>query len=214
MHKIKSKMRRLLLTICTVMVLGSTGLYITSCNSSTSTSLKGSWDKVGDFSGYPRDGAVGFVIGGFAYVGTGYNYASNKYLNDFWKYDPSSDSWYAAASFPGQARSGAVAFTLNGKGYVGNGYNILNGSNNPLSDFWEYDPSVGTAGHWKQIADFGYPDLPKDTVVAKRFGCGAFTVLNRAFVGWGVDVNQFDYKDLWEYDAVNNVWIQRPGTVK
>ncbi len=36
--------------------------------------------------------------------------------------------------------------------------------------------------------------------------------LDRAFVGWGEDINQFDYKDLWEYDAVNNVWIQRPDT--
>src|SRR5205823_2846144 len=103
---------------------------------------------------------------------------------------------YPVASFPGSARSGAVAFTLNGKGYVGNGYNIVNGSNHPLRDFWEFDPAGGTAGTWKRIADFGSPNvLAQDTVGTRRYGCGAFTVQNRAFVGWGVDVNNFDYKD-------------------
>jgi hypothetical protein len=60
--------------------------------------------------------------------------------------------------------------------------------------------------------------VPQTAIGAARYGAGAFTVtdpsskLDRAFVGWGQDINQFDYKDLWEYDDVNNVWIQRPGT--
>jgi len=53
--------------------------------------------------------------------------------------------------------------------------------------------------------------------VSARFGSGAFTVKDQsktehAFVGWGLDINQFNYKDLWEYDAANDVWIQRPDT--
>ena len=215
MHKIKFKMRRLLSLICTLIVLSGTGFYISSCNPSTSTTLLGSWDKMGDFAGFPRDGAVGFVINNgindIAYVGTGYNFASNKFYQDFWKYDPTSDSWYGVAAFPGEARTGAVAFQLNGKGYVGLGYNLLNGSTNPLSDFWQYDPTVGAGGQWKRIADFGYTSNQLDTTVTARFGSGAFTVNNRAFVGWGQDINAYNYKDLWEYDAVNNVWIQRPG---
>src|SRR3982750_295567 len=100
MHKNKFKMRRLLLLTCTMLMLSGTGFYITSCNPSTSTTLLGSWDKLGDFSGTPRDGAVGFVINNIAYVGTGYNYTSNKFLNDFWRYDPTSDSWVRAADMP------------------------------------------------------------------------------------------------------------------
>ncbi len=221
MHKNKFKMRRLLLITCTILVLSSAGFYITSCNPSTSTTLLGSWDKLGDFAGYPRDGAVGFVINNIAYVGTGYNYASNKFLNDFWRYDPTSDAWYPMANFPlsaigGLGRSGAVAFTLNGKGYVGGGYNLLNGSTNPLSDFYEFDPNSGTGGKWTRIADFGYSPAQADTTVSARYGAGAFTVQDaagndRAFVGWGQDINQFNYKDLWEYDATNNVWVPRPG---
>jgi len=221
MQKTKFKMRRLLLVFCTIIALSCTGFFISSCNPSTSTTLLGSWDKLGDFAGVPRDGAVGFVINNIAYAGTGYNYGSNKFLNDFWRYDPASDSWYPVADMPltvvGKlGRSGAVAFTLNGKGYVGGGYNLLNGSTNPLSDFYEFDPSVGSKGKWRRIADFGHTSLQLDSTISARFGCGAFTVKDqaqndRAFVGWGQDISQFNYKDLWEYDATNNVWIQRPG---
>lgn len=205
-------MKRYLFTACALVVAVGMNVFLNSCNPSSSTSLPGAWDKIGDFAGIPRDGAVGFVINDIAYVGTGYNANSLSYLTDFWKYDPSSDSWYPAAKFPGVGRSGAVAFALNGKGYVGTGYNLSNGSNNPLSDFWEFDPSVGATGKWSRIADFGYSTAQLDTTVSARYGCGAFVVGGRAFVGWGEDVNQFDYKDLWEYDATNNVWIQRPDT--
>ena len=215
-------MRRLLLLTCTFLILSSTGFYITSCNPSTSTTLLGSWDKLGDFPGIPRDGAVGFVINNIAYVGTGYNYTGGKYLQDFWRYDPTSDSWYQVASMPASAtglpgRKDAVAFTLNGKGYVGGGYNLLNGFNNPLSDFYEFDPTVGSSGKWKRIADFGHTETQLDTTVSARYGSAAFTVRDqsnneRAFVGWGVDINSYNYKDLWEYNASKNVWIQRPGT--
>lgn len=217
MHKIKIKMRRLLILTCTMVVLAGTGFYITSCNPSSTTTLPGSWDKIGDFAGVPRDGAVGFVINNIAYVGTGFNYSSNRMLQDFWKYDPSSDSWYPIAPFPGDARTGAVAFSLNGFGYVGLGYNTVPGSTNPLSDFWKYDPAAGPTGTWTRIADFGYTADQQAASVSARFGSAAFTVLDqnqkeRAFVGWGLDVNQFAYKDLWEYDDVNNLWIRRPDT--
>jgi len=206
MYQIKLKMKRFLFPFGMLVVLIGMNFSLNSCNSTSSTTLPGGWDKIGDFAGIPRDGAVSFVIDNIAYVGLGYNYASNSFLQDFYRYEPNSDSWYPVADFPG-ARSGAVAFTLNGKGYVGTGYNIVNGSTNPLSDFYQYDPAANT---WTKIADFGFP-IAKATVAA-RYGAAAFTVKNRAFVGWGEDINQFDYKDLWEYDAVNNVWNQVPDT--
>ncbi|MBI1767497.1 MAG: galactose oxidase [Bacteroidetes bacterium] len=186
---------------------------LTSCNSSpNTTTLPGSWDKLGDFEGYPRTGASGFVINGIAYVGCGYNFelagvagASGR-LKDFWKYDPNSDHWSRVADFPGSPRSGAVAFSLNGKGYVGTG---LDESSNALSDFYEFDPAAGTNGKWKRIADLGYTAAQHDTTVTKRYGSLAFTVKNRAFVGGGHYVS--DLKDLWEYDQTNNVWKQAPS---
>ncbi len=173
MHKIKLNMKRYLFSVSVAIVLASMSC-LTSCNNSSSTTLPGSWDKLGDFAGIPRDGAVSFIINNNAFVGTGYNYFSNTFLTDFWRYEPNSDSWYPAATFPGIARSGAVAFTMNGKGYIGGGYNILNGSTNPLSDFWVFDPTAGKIGAWSQIASFGFPSLPVDSTVAQRYGCGAF----------------------------------------
>ncbi len=37
----------------------------------------------------------------------------------------------------------------------------------------------------------------------------AFTVNNKAYIGCGIDANNTDLKDLWEYDPVNNTWSQK-----
>ncbi|MGC4022845.1 MAG: kelch repeat-containing protein [Cyclobacteriaceae bacterium] len=196
-----------------LLLLFAMSITFMSCNNTSSTTtLPGSWDKIGDFEGIPRSGSSTFIIDGNAYVGGGFNYEAvgqvatpTGRLNDFWKYDPVDDTWTQVASFPGTARSNAIAFSLNGKGYVGTGFD----GTNPLSDFYEYDPTIGSKGKWRRIADFGYSTDQQDTSISARYGCVAFTVKNRAFVGGGHYLS--DLKDLWEYDQVNNVWIQRPS---
>src|SRR5579859_7916825 len=75
--------------------------FLTSCNSSGgTTTLPGAWDKMGSFEGIPRSGAVSFVIGNYAYVGTGFNAESNTKLKDFWKYDATADTWTPMADLP------------------------------------------------------------------------------------------------------------------
>jgi len=157
----------------------------------------GSWDFISSLGGIPRTGAVGFVINGIAYVGCGFNEESNSSLNDFWKYDAALDVWSKAADFAGSARRGSVAFVLNNKAYVGTGTaDGLNG----LSDFYEFDPAIGTQGQWSKVADFNGP----------RYGAIAFTVKGRAFVGSGLDINAGTvFNDLWEYDQLNNIWIKK-----
>src|SRR5258707_11278174 len=110
--------------VASILVFFALQISLSSCNSSPSTStLPGSWDKLGDFAGYPRTGASYFVINGVAYVGCGFNFdlsglagASGR-LKDFWKYDAASESWTQVTDFPGGVTSGAVAFSLNVKGY-------------------------------------------------------------------------------------------------
>jgi hypothetical protein len=46
----------------------------------------GTWTPRNDFGGAERDNAVGFLIGSFGYIGTGWNGA--VYYNDFWEYQP------------------------------------------------------------------------------------------------------------------------------
>jgi len=184
---------------------------LTSCNnnSSTSSTLLGAWDKMGDFEGIPRSGAVSFIINGNAYLGTGYNAQSTTWLTDFWRYDATADTWFRVADFPGAARVNAVGFELNGKGYVGTG---TGDGFTGMKDFYEFDPSTGPKGSWKPVADFGYsPTDPIDLASSFRYGAIAFNVSGRAFVGAGTDVTGGSYKDLWEYNQANNTWIRRPS---
>ncbi|GHN03024.1 hypothetical protein WSM22_45130 [Cytophagales bacterium WSM2-2] len=184
---------------------------VTSCNnnSSTSSTLLGAWDKMGDFEGIPRSGAVGFVINGYAYVGCGYNALSNTWLKDVWRYDAAADTWFRVTDFPGAGRVNAVGFSINGKGYIGTG---TGDGFTGMADFYEFDPSSGPKGSWRRVADFGFnPTDPIDAGSNSRYGALAFTVKNRAFVGSGTDITGGSYKDLWEYDQTNNVWIRRPS---
>jgi hypothetical protein len=191
----------------TLVVLIALQLSLTSCNSSpNTTTLPGSWDKMGDYNGIPRSGAVGFVINDIAYVGTGFNYESNSRLTDFWKYDATSDSWSRVADFIGSPRTNAVAFVMNNKAYVGTG---TNDGLSALSDFYEFDPSVGSKGKWRKVSDIGYSPTTLDSLVIPRYGSVAFAVKNRGFVGGGHYLS--DLKDLWEYDQANDQWILRPS---
>lgn len=215
MQSIKQSIMKYRFSSIGLLVFLTLQIALTSCNSSTSsTTLPGSWEYVGAFSGYPRASAVSFTINGVAYVGGGVNFdavqqgiSANGRLNDFWKYDPVT-GWKRVADFPGTARSQAVAFSLNGKGYVGTG----NDGTYALSDFYQFDPNNGAKGTWTKINDFGFTSDQGSASVTKRYGSVAFTVndgvKDRAFVGGGYFIGALN--DFWEYDDTNNVWIQRP----
>ncbi|WP_246853491.1 Kelch repeat-containing protein [Rufibacter aurantiacus] len=165
---------------------------ITSCSSSEEdTDLNGDWLRQSEFAGVSRSGAVSFVIGEKAYVGTGYD-GKNR-LKDFWQYDPSKSAWIRIADFPGDARSAAVSFTANGKGYVGTGYNGAD----YLKDFYEYDPEANT---WTRITNF--PG-------SARYGALALTINDKGYLGAGYDGNYL--KDFWQYDPTTGNWTEKVG---
>jgi len=156
---------------------------------SNSTTYLGDWYKKSSYEGVARSGAVSFVIDGKAYVGTGYD--GDKWLKDFYMYDPDKNNWFKRAEFPGVARNSAVAFTINGKGYVGTG---SDGTNN-LKDFYEYDP---VADAWTPI-----PDFPGTA----RFEATAFSIGNLGYVVSGFDGNYL--KDMYAYDQTQGSWSQK-----
>src|SRR5215467_56083 len=119
-----------------------------SCKKSTVPYIQdGNWVTRSQLNGPARSEAVGFTIGDFAYLGTGWD-GLNKRYSDFWRYDPGADAWTQIASLPDSAaRSSASAAAADGKGYVGTGYDGFN----YLRDFWEYDP---TGAAWTKKADF------------------------------------------------------------
>lgn len=157
----------------------------------TTEELVGNWLERSSFDGPARSSAVGFVIGNFAYVATGYT--GDEYLNDLWVYNSDGDYWEQKADFIGVKRSSASGFELNGKGYVGLGYD----GTNRLKDFYEYDPSTNV---WTKKSDF---------LGSARYGAVGFQVAGKAYFGTGYDGNYL--KDFYQYNPSTDTWTQSSG---
>lgn len=144
-----------------------------------------------------------FTIGAKGYIGTGNNPNTGAY-NDFWEYDPVSDTWTQKANVPPVPRLRGVGFAANGKGYIGLGSSPT--TSTMLNDLWEYDPASNS---WTQKANF--PSW------GRFFGVG-FAVGTIGYVGLGADVNANTYaSDLWAYNPAINAWTQRanfPGGLR
>jgi len=162
-----------------------------------------------------RAGDVSFSIGNKGYWGTGsndQNFNSPTTYDDFYEYDPSTDTWTQKANVGGSARSAGVGFSIGNLGYIGMGAGPIDRSsgtpNYPfLKDFWQYDPSTDT---WTQKADFG-----GGTVV----GAAGFTILDKGYAGSGQigACGQCGFKpsaDFWQYDPATDQWRQIAGFVK
>jgi N-acetylneuraminic acid mutarotase len=178
-------------------VITSTGLI--SCFQQSTSSLPqiGNWAKRSDFNGIGRSEAVGFTIGNFAYVGTGWDGLSNRF-GDFWKYDPSAGSWEQISGLPqGAERSSAVGFSINGIGFCGTGYD----GSKYLNDFYKFDP---VANAWSKISAV-FPGIARSEAVA--FGIG-----NLGYIGTGFDGTNA-LADFYSYDPSSDSWanIGFPG---
>jgi N-acetylneuraminic acid mutarotase len=172
---------------------GAALLFLTTaCSSDDDADDLGNWITSTVFDGSPRSSSVAFVMGNYAYSGTGYN--GDDYLSDFWQYDIQGQYWVQKADVPGEARSSAVAFTVNGYGYIGTGYT----GTTELKDFYKYD---ATANSWTPIADFGG--------TKRRAGVG-FNSSAYGYVGSGFDGDN-DKKDFWKYIPETDTWQEVLG---
>jgi len=104
-------------------------------------------------------------------------------------------TWTQKATFPGLNREWPVAFSIGNYGYVGTGWDSTSCCNNPLTQFWQYDPALDV---WTQKADFG--GIARATAVG-------FAIGNKGYIGTGGWQSHLD--DFWEYDPGTNVWTQK-----
>jgi uncharacterized protein (TIGR02145 family) len=155
------------------------------------------WTQKASFADY-RHGMFSFSIGNKGYAGTGNN-NSGIIQQDFWEYDPATNTWTQKADYGGGIRYYATAFTIGNKGYAGAG---ITGSYQWKKDMWEYDP---TTNSWAAIADFagGY-----------RYSMVGFGIGNKGYMGTGSyressSVLATYYNDFWEYDPSTNLWIRK-----
>lgn len=151
------------------------------------------WTQKANFPGGDRGEAVGFSIGTKGYVGTGVDNFGQSYTHqDFWEYDPGTDTWTQKTNYPGGRVWFAVGFSINDKGYIGTGSDNLGVVRN---DFYEYDP---VADSWSQKANFG--GTPRE-------GAVGFSIGNNGYIGTGYDGT--DRQDFWEYSQANDTWVQK-----
>lgn len=157
-----------------------------------------------------RYGSVAFVIGQYAYVGTGYRDGvdaneEDTYYRDFYIFDMKTDKWVleggkpkVITNFPGDPRKFAVAFTLQGKGYVGTG--MIDGSQT-VKDFYRFTPSAdGLSGTWEQIGDVG------ESVA----GAVAMVIQGKAVVCLGAGASSSDYKvGVYVLEAGKDEWTSK-----
>lgn len=100
--------------------------------------------------------------------------------------------------FPGAARFGATAVTINGNIYFGLGKS--KSTNNPLADWWKYEPG---ADKWTQLAS-----CPMASYIVNSFSIGT-----KAYVGMGTGT-LYD-NNFWCYDTSSDTWksiASFPGT--
>ena len=151
------------------------------------STLDDEWTQINDFAGVKRGDAVGFVVDGTGYVGQGYDFDTNSFLNDFYTYNATSDSWteISAPLNPSANLEGGVGFSLGGKGYIGLG---RNGTSAPVNDFWKYDP---TEDIWTQFATYAGNGV---------LNVQTFVVGKKVYLINGSNENNSEhYIEMWEF---------------
>lgn len=150
----------------------------------------GSWTQKADYAGGPCYHATGFTIDQLGYVGTGRTSAVGSTLvQDFFKYDPSTNTWTAITPFIGSGRRGSVSFVIDGIAYLGTGES--NGGR--TGSFFKYEPSSDT---WTQVSSIPGPD---------RTSSVAFAIDGFGYCGTG-DISGGSTNDFWKYDPSSDSW--------
>lgn len=141
--------------------------------------ITNSWLQKADLPGPKRYGAIAFVIGNYAYCGTGTD--ENILVNDFYRYDPATNTWLTLNNFPGTGRFSCSSFTIGGKGYM-----LLGTDGGYKDELWQYDAAL----------DYWFPkaSLPGGA----RRSAGAFAISGKGYAGTGKGLTG-TRRDFWEY---------------
>lgn len=146
------------------------------------------WDQQADFGGTARHRTSSLAIGNRVYFGLGhYNGAGpNILFDDWWEYDPSTNSWTQKADYMGGDMYHATGFTIGGIGYIGTGRDISGGA---VTTFYAYNPLTNS---WTQKSNF--PGAP-------RRGAVGFSIDGYGYIGTGSY-----YSDFFKYNPTTDSW--------
>ena len=140
------------------------------------------WQMKPSIGGVGRHRGLGISIGNKGYIGTGhYNGTGvNISFNDWWEYDPSSNSWTQKANVP-TPTYGSVAWGSSTKGYVG-------GGSIPGGIYYIYNPSTNS---WTNSAPC--------PINASNFDC--FVVGGIGYV--------LSSSEMYAYKPITDSWTQK-----
>ncbi|MDQ3109376.1 MAG: T9SS type A sorting domain-containing protein [Bacteroidota bacterium] len=154
------------------------------------------WIQKAGFPGPARHRATAAAVGNRGYMGLGHvNSVFDILYDDWFEYDPGSDSWTQKANYPGGPRYHAACFTTGNKIYVGTGRNV---NANLVNDFYCYNPATNS---WTTLTPF--PG-------SGRRGAIAFAINGYGYIGTGSYTT-----DFFRYDPVTDTWTPRaaiPGS--
>ena len=143
------------------------------------------------FPGGRRERMVSFVIDDIAYVGSGGGFPFEGPYNefdDFYKFDPFTETWEEIAPIP-LAGSSGVSFVLNGEGYV-TGY-----SNQDSHRLFKYNPATD---EWTEMNNNPFADQ-SDYSMAIAIDDKAYTFISEKESG---------STTVHSYDASSDSWSE------
>jgi N-acetylneuraminic acid mutarotase len=131
-----------------------------------------SWAQKANFPGLPRFQLGFFSINDIGYAGMGedvINGSVTNCYNDFYAYNPITNTWTAKSNYPVAAGAGIQGgFTISGKGYTGCGYNVQTGN---LNSFYEYVPDTTTGINDEEVSANDYYVYPNPCLDFINISC-------------------------------------------
>lgn len=147
-----------------------------------SQSFTGLWEKKASLGGTGRHRGVGGSAWNRGYMGLGHVNGAGADIsyNDWWEYNPATDSWTQKANYP-VPNHGAVAFDVDNRIYVGGGSALSN-------QFYAYDPLTN---EWTPISPC--PVSPGDVQGFSANGLG-FVVYQNQLSAYDPQTNSWTIK--------------------
>jgi N-acetylneuraminic acid mutarotase len=158
---------------------------------SLAANAQGPWTQKASFAGFARHRPFTFSIGSRGYVGCGWN--GTTMYQDFWEYDPGTNSWTQKTDYPAGPRLSAFGFSIGNKGYAGCG---LDQFLYAQPDFYEYNPATNA---WTAKANFTGTPI---------FGASSAVANNKAYIICGDDWDPayWRHNEVYVYDPSTNSW--------
>jgi len=130
---------------------GSAYVYPTSFLSFNPTLPVGSqWNIMAAYPGVGDYLQNSVSFNGLGYAGLGVkNVIGPVEQNDFYEYNPTTNTWRTMTSFPGGARESSMMFTVCNSIILMGGWN--RNTNTYYNDIWKFDPTAGATGTWTSL---------------------------------------------------------------